>query len=94
LPFFFESLKSLNSRYRGLFNGESEEDGEGVNRNESGFARYGWTITIEHLCKELGLTPNEVYNMHIHEFLYWCQYYKAKNEETLRQHELQKMKSR
>lgn len=32
--------------------------------------------------------------MHVHEFLYWCIYYKDKRIETERQIELQKMRNR
>ena len=70
--------KELNKRYGGLFESESEDDEQGTNRNKGGFAKYGWTITIRHLVKELNLKPSEVYEMHIHEFfLYWCNFFKA-----------------
>ena len=43
--------------------------------------------------KELNLKPIEVYEMHIHEFLYyWCNFFKAERIETERQYELQKMR--
>ena len=92
--FFFETLEGLNTRYGGLFEGELGEDEQQPRRNKGGFDKYGWTITIEHLVKELGLTPKEVYDMHVHEFLYWCIYYKDKRIETERQQQLSNMRNR
>ncbi len=76
-----------------MFQQTNDEREEEVRRDKSGFARWGWTITTEHLCKELGLKPSEVYEMHVHEFLYWCSYFRAKQEETERQQELQRMRN-
>ena len=31
--------------------------------------------------------------MHVHEFLYWCMYFRAKQEEIEREQELQRMRN-
>jgi len=75
-----QSLKSLNGGYRGLFEQSDEEDADEPKPSKGGFARYGWVTAITTIVDKLNYTPDQVYNMHVFEFLHWCSYFKAENE--------------
>ena len=88
-----QSLETLNTSYKRLFDKEDRGSKERVIVNRKGFERWGWIITLDNLSNSRPETWEHYYKMGVIEFLNLCAYFKDKAKEQERQINIQKMRN-